>query len=318
MIHREVQQPIPRSIPSIVSMIPTPEPLSQSDVAVKLLLTGGHEYVVVLKVTDPLLHRLIATLSNPAPESAQSQNLLQIPLDQGRSSLCFPKHHLVGLVTEPAISIQPRQHQSPCPLAVSPTKILLSNYLLVENFLTPEEHQRLLGYVMQREGSFVSTCTSTDDPGYRQSKILYEFSEFSELIVERIQGVFPDVLTGLGQPWFAASTIEVQLTCHGDGNYYRIHNDNGSPETVRRELSYVYYFHRDPKPFSGGELVIYDSKVEQGHYVAADSCVTIEPRDNSIIFFLSRYLHEVLPVCCPSQAFADSRFTLNGWISRAQ
>lgn len=33
-----------------------------------------------------------------------------------------------------------------------------------------------------------------------------------------------------------------------------------------------------------------------------------------IIFFLSRYMHEVLPVKCPSRNFADSRFTINGWI----
>ncbi|MGB8690572.1 MAG: proline hydroxylase, partial [Microcoleus sp.] len=34
------------------------------------------------------------------------------------------------------------------------------------------------------------------------------------------------------------------------------------------------------------------------------------------VFFLSRYMHEVLPVSCPSKAFADSRFTINGWVRR--
>ena len=53
-----------------------------------------------------------------------------------------------------------------------------------------------------------------------------------------------------------------------------------------------------------------------GYYVAADSARLIEPRNNSIIFFLSRYMHEVLPVSCPSQSFADSRFTVNGWVRR--
>ncbi|WP_333783600.1 hypothetical protein [Nostoc sp. 'Peltigera malacea cyanobiont' DB3992] len=27
-------------------------------------------------------------------------------------------------------------------------------------------------------------------------------------------------------------------------------------------------------------------------------------------------MHEVLPVNCPSQAFGDSRFTINGWVRR--
>jgi Rps23 Pro-64 3,4-dihydroxylase Tpa1-like proline 4-hydroxylase len=28
-------------------------------------------------------------------------------------------------------------------------------------------------------------------------------------------------------------------------------------------------------------------------------------------------MHEVLRVSCPSQAFADSRFTINGWVRKA-
>jgi Rps23 Pro-64 3,4-dihydroxylase Tpa1-like proline 4-hydroxylase len=63
-------------------------------------------------------------------------------------------------------------------------------------------------------------------------------------------------------------------------------------------------------------LLIYDSKIENNFYVNADSYQAVEPRNNSIVFFLSRYLHEVLPVSCPSKAFADSRFTINGWVRR--
>ena len=126
----------------------------------------------------------------------------------------------------------------------------------------------------------------------------------------------PDVLRKLNIPPFPIADIEVQLTAHNDGNYYKVHNDNGSPDTATRVFTYVYYFYREPKPFSGGELLIYDSKIENNFYVQADSCQTVEPHNNSIVFFLSRYLHEVLPVRCPSKAFADSRFTINGWLRR--
>lgn len=128
--------------------------------------------------------------------------------------------------------------------------------------------------------------------------------------------MLPDVISKLEIPPFTISQIESQLTAHNDGNYYKLHNDNGSLETATRELSYVYYFYREPKPFSGGELRIYDSRIENNFYVAAKSSKTVEPRNNSIMFFLSRYLHEVLPVSCPSKAFADSRFTINGWVRR--
>nr|WP_293094347.1 hypothetical protein [Okeania sp. SIO2F4] len=37
---------------------------------------------------------------------------------------------------------------------------------------------------------------------------------------------------------------------------------------------------------------------------------------DSSLLFLSRYIYEVLPVTFSSQAFPDSRFTINGWIRR--
>ena len=146
--------------------------------------------------------------------------------------------------------------------------------------------------------------------------ILHSFPEFSQLVVNRIQAILPDVFRKLNLSLFPIGEIEAQLTSHNDGNYYKIHNDNGSPDTATREFTYVYYFYQQPKAFSGGELLIYDSKIENNFYVKADSYKRVEPRNNSIVFFLSRYLHEVLPVSCPSKVFADSRFTINGWVRR--
>ncbi len=194
--------------------------------------------------------------------------------------------------------------------------ILESNYLQIDDFLTREDKKRLLNYVFAEEAEFVPTNTSTDEVNYRRSSVLYSFPEFADLIRDRIQSIAPDIFRTLELPPFSVDHIESQLTAHNDGNYYKVHNDNGSSNTATRELTYVYYFYREPKPFLGGELVIYDSKIENTYYVNADSFKTIEPRNNSIVFFLSRYMHEVLPVSCPSRSFQDSRFTINGWIHR--
>ena len=194
--------------------------------------------------------------------------------------------------------------------------ILESNYLQIDNFLMREDKKRLLNYVFAEEAEFVPTSTATDEVNYRRSSVLYSFPEFAELIRDRIQSVALDIFRTLELPPFSVDYIESQLTAHNDGNYYKVHNDNGSSNTATREPTYVYYFHREPKPFLGGELVIYDSKIENTYYVNADSFKTIEPRNNSIVFFLSRYMHEVLPVSCLSRSFQDSRFTINGWIHR--
>lgn len=196
------------------------------------------------------------------------------------------------------------------------TDILASNYLQIEDFLTLEEKSRLLDHVFQQESAFIPTYTLTGAPDHRRSMVLYSFPDFSESIVNRVQAIIPYIINKLKIPSFSVSQIETQLTAHNDGNYYKIHNDDGVPEISNRELSYVYYFYREPKPFSGGELLIYDSKIENNLYIATETFKTVEPRNNSIVFFLSRYMHEILPVICPSKAFADSRFTVNGWVRR--
>lgn len=282
------------------------------NVKVKLLLTGGHEYTVYLKSDSPLLHSLMtAIVARTQKQEMTFSCLFQIPIEEGHAALCFPSEHLIGLITEPPIFLQQTEEVQP-----HPGQVLVSDYVQIDNFLTREEKKQLLDYVLQQESAFVSTSTSTGDLDYRRSMILHSFPDFSKLIVNRIQAILPDVFRKLNLSPFPIAEIETQLTSHNDGNYYKVHNDNGSPDTATREFTYVYYFYREPKPFSGGELVIYDSKIENNFYVKADSFRTVEPRNNSIVFFPSRYLHEVLLVSCPSKDFADSRFTINGWVRR--
>ncbi len=194
------------------------------------------------------------------------------------------------------------------------TAVYPSDCVQFDRFLNPAEQQRLFEFTLQREPEFVATSTTTNSQDYRRSRVLYRFPEFYNLMVRRIREVLPEVLAQLEITPFAIAQIEAQLTAHNDGHYYKLHNDNGSAETANRVLSYVYYFCREPQPFSGGELIVYDSRIENNFYVKADSYRAIEPRNNRIVFFRSRYLHEVLPIRCPSRQFADSRFTINGWI----
>ncbi|MBE9131320.1 2OG-Fe(II) oxygenase [Tychonema sp. LEGE 07196] len=308
----------------------TQQQIQPQDVKVKILLTGGHQCTVILKSDTPLLYSLVKTLVDRTQATVGFSTLFQIPIDDGRSSLSFPGEHLVGLVTEPPIYLQQLQPQQPATPAEIPPEIpavipaaapinddLISRYAQIDNFLTPAEKNKLIKYVLAKESEFVSTSTSTNAEDYRRSMVLHSFPEFSTLMVNRIKGILPDVLRKLNIPSFPLGDIESQLTTHNDNNFYKLHNDSGSPDTASRFFTYVYYFYREPKAFSGGELLIYDSKVENNFYVAADTFRTVEPRNNSIVFFLSRYMHEVLTVSCPSKAFADSRFTINGWVRKA-
>jgi Rps23 Pro-64 3,4-dihydroxylase Tpa1-like proline 4-hydroxylase len=281
------------------------------EIKVQILLAGGHQHTVYLKSNAPLLHSLLTNIAARAyKQDIDCNYLFQVPINEGHSILCFPSENLIGIITEPPIFVEEVE------LKPEAEEIIPSFCIQIDNFLTSNEHLKLIEYAINTESNFVPTSTSTNETNYRSSKVLYSFTEFSELIATRIQKVLPDVINKLNIPLFFPSQIEAQMTAHNDGNYYRIHNDNGSPDTHSREVTFVYYFYKEPKAFTGGELLIYDSKIENNFYVNAETFNTVEPRNNSIVFFLSRYLHEVRPVLCLSQAFADSRFTINGWIHR--
>jgi hypothetical protein len=100
-----------------------------------------------------------------------------------------------------------------------------------------------------------------------------------------------------------------------------VHQDNSSVEPVDitlREISYVYYFHSEPKAFTGGQLKLYNSENGAVQSSKKRTAKTITPRQNTLVLFPSSYDHEVLPVRCPSRKFVNSRFTVNGWIIRKE
>lgn len=300
---------------------PVPE-----QIEVTLLLSGGQKYTLSLPTDDLLLRQLFEVVINRAGK--RTRRLFQIPIQQGKAMLAFPCEHLVGVITNPPLVVQqplsqqprlqpsvlPKQPDAP---VQSAQNLLLADFVQFDNFLSPAQHQYLLRYVLQHEASFANASTATGDVNYRRSVVLYEFP-FAAQLMQQVRAVLPRVFAQLRVVPFSISQIETQITAHSDGNYYKIHNDNGSADTASRELTYVYYFNQEPKAFSGGELRLYDGRLENNVLVKASSFKTIEPRNNSIVFFLSRYMHEVLPVCCPSKAFADSRFTVNGWVRRAR
>ena len=201
----------------------------------------------------------------------------------------------------------------------STASILYPQVVQIDDFLSPEVYQYALNTALTHGDQFVESQTTTNADDYRRSSILYAtlYPDLYELLRQRLLGLLPSVLDELNLEHFEPGQVEMQLTAHNDGCFYKIHNDSGSPETETRILTYVYYFYQEPKRFSGGELRLYETDMGGSMVTASDWFKTIEPVNNRIVFFDSRCKHEVLPVVCPSRSFQDSRFTLNGWIRSA-
>jgi len=291
-------------------------PADVRTVAVRLCLAGGHQFSVNLPSDSPLLLSLFTALAaNSQVSAASPPTFFQIPLADGRMACSFFSTQLVCLVTEPPVlldSTEPTRTFHAGPVIPSP-------YVQMDDFLTSAEQQQILSYALQHEADFIPSRVTTNEPGYRSSSVIDrrdQAEEFSPFFVNRLKAYFPYILRAFNIAPFPAGEIETQLTAHNDGHYFKIHPDNGDEQTSGREISYVYYFYREPKAFSGGELRLYDGRVNNGAYVPAESFNLIEPRNNRLIAFPSRCQHEVLPIRCATGAFADSRFTVNGWIHK--
>jgi Rps23 Pro-64 3,4-dihydroxylase Tpa1-like proline 4-hydroxylase len=202
-------------------------------------------------------------------------------------------------------------------------QVLPAQCVVLDEFLAPQELAELTSFALEHEAEFRSSevISPTTEGGvinydHRRSRVMMDLGRHQDVIMERIQKVLPQVLEKLGMEEFTISGVEAQITASNDGDFFHFHSDNASERVACRYLTFVYFFHQEPRMFDGGELRIHDAQLEEGIYVSEGSYQTIVPQQNQIVFFPCALMHEITPVKCCSQRFADSRFTLNGWLRR--
>jgi Rps23 Pro-64 3,4-dihydroxylase Tpa1-like proline 4-hydroxylase len=281
-------------------------------VSLRIQLAGGHEHTVTLAEDAPELLALFTTLAVPGSEDG----VLQLPLDGGRAACTFRKSQLVSIVSEPPVLAD--LSKAPAPEhAGRPMQIRRPRFVVIDDFLGPLEHRELLAYALASEEQFKAGTVSSYDPEHRQNLVVVDFgsSAHSQLIQNRLLIWFPLIARTLGMPVFPLASVESQLTAAGEGHFFKVHSDDGPGSS--RVLSCVYYLHRRPRGFAGGELRFYDRIDEGGSRRPAETFTAVDPVANRMVVFPSVELHEVMPVRCPSGEFADSRFAITNWLHRA-
>ncbi|MEN9232180.1 MAG: 2OG-Fe(II) oxygenase [Thermostichus sp. DG02_5_bins_236] len=204
-----------------------------------------------------------------------------------------------------------------------PFRFYPCKYIKIDDFLPAEINQAILAKAIACQEQFIpaksysKNNTEAESLKFRRSVRLdlAHFQEYGSLLREKTLAVAPKIFAELGIETFDIQIFEMEMIASHDGCYFTPHTDNSYPQTAFRQVSCVYYFHKDPKPYRGGELRIYDTQRRRPDpplmHGAYDEVV---PSNNSMVFFLSSCLHEILPVFSPSQALADSRFTINTWL----
>lgn len=195
--------------------------------------------------------------------------------------------------------------------------------LVIDDFLASAELHALLAYALASESAFQPTIvidkTGNSGPNQKERLSLHCSTGLGQLETpfrKALERRFSELCSGTGTPPFPIVDYELELAAHNDGAFYKPHIDTITDRQVDiadslRTLTTVFYFHRDPKAFSGGELAIYP-------FASVEPFTRIEPRQNRLVAFSSIVLHEVLPISCPSRAFADSRFAVNAWLRRSR
>ena len=150
--------------------------------------------------------------------------------------------------------------------------------------------------------------TSDTDGGDSEGNPLREAIEvLGEHILERL----PSLFTALGVDPFPVSKVPLNLIHGLDGHSGLPHVDSIDS---RFEISLLYYFHRVPKVFRGGDLKIYESVPGSVTGHGDEALAKIEFEDNLLLAFPSQTFHEVTEVLCESPEFADGRFVAVGFL----
>jgi len=194
-------------------------------------------------------------------------------------------------------------------------------HALIRDFMTEAELSQILDLTLAHMDDFqASGAYNSRDPRNttltRRSRILDGPANgaMADLIFPKLLALMPTLWSRQQIRPTPLNRLECQITSHGDGDFFGVHIDNGAPSIAHRRVSYVFYFHREPKQFSGGHLRLYHTRIEGGHAKCGSPAIDIDPPRNSVILFPPNIHHEVTPIRCASSALADQRLTMNGWL----
>ena len=194
--------------------------------------------------------------------------------------------------------------------AMPPAGLRAAPFVHIRDFLSHAERERLLSAALEMRGLFAPAGVGRGAarkvrPSARRAleARLPSRSGVCAWLVPKIRGALPKVCMLLRVNGLDRRRMSLAMVAYADGGFGARHRDSFP-------LLGILYFHRDPRPFSGGNLLLHDTEVETGRCSAFDFS-RVAPITGSIVFYPGRYMHEVTPVACASGDFADARLSVS-------
>ena len=200
----------------------------------------------------------------------------------------------------------------------APGGIRPAPFVRMTNFLAPDECDRLLALGLAARERLVPAQVGHGRvaPEVRVNLEIRSQSTAAEVhlrIAPKVRSLVPEILERLRMDGIGRYSIEMCMCVYLDGGFYKAHRDNQSESNRQRKLSFVYFLHREPRRFSGGDLLLHDMDTDAGSYSPGEFS-RIVPLRNSIVIFPCGCWHQVTPVQCGTDDFGDGRWVVKGHV----
>lgn len=191
--------------------------------------------------------------------------------------------------------------------------------IIVDDFVGKAAAEQLLQYAIDQESAFRPSKVARGNLGIidesrRVSKVNSYLDPVMPLIEPAIRKAVDEAIPRLGLVNVDSYLLEPELGWCGDGGFFRLHADTLQRDRFKnqRVMTVVYYFYKEPKTFTGGQLRLYGLGADEN----SGTYQEIEPQCDRAVFFPAWFPHEVLPVHCSSAAFEDGRFAISCWVRK--
>ena len=199
--------------------------------------------------------------------------------------------------------------------------------IIIRDLFSEEQNKDILNEAIENESKFEhAVIGSGKKPDFRSNKVAYYDDIYNEdrsksKLLDRLDKIFKtsdfaEVLNSAPYPIYKfgqSNHHETQVSRYGDkGQLYQYHVDAFGSN--KRQLTVVYYFHEEPKQWTGGDILFTNSPIFNGKPVDNNAKILkMTPENNMAVIFGARIPHMVEETTSP-EAFNKGRFSVNCWI----
>ena len=190
-------------------------------------------------------------------------------------------------------------------------------FVRIANFFSQDDRDRLFQIAREYRGDFerLTIYSQEGEELHEEEQVRTQIGlkgnrEVPEIVKTSILELLPSVLPRLQIDPFPIGFFSAELALSRDGHFALAHRDD---HDGRFKVSFAYYFYQQPKSFSGGDLLLYDSDTEKREFLSAQF-TQVKHADNSLLLFPSTYFHQITRVSCPTNQFEHGRFAVAGII----